>query len=80
MTSQDHINHINDITINFATSLTTEQQNAAVAAVKLARENIDWLTYHGDSISEWLTSNVNGAASCILINTSLVLFVITLFV
>lgn len=80
MTSQDNIDHINDITINFATSLTVEQHNAAIAAVKVARENIEWLTYHGDSISEWLTANADGAASGILINTSLLFFVIALFV
>lgn len=59
MTSQDHINHINYIINNFGTSLTAQQNEAAVTAMNRARENIEWLTYHDESISEWLTSHVD---------------------
>lgn len=77
MTTQDHIKHINDITINFAASLTAGQHNAAVTAMNRAKENIEWLSYHGDSISEWLTvDDAGGTASGTFINTSLLLFAI----
>lgn len=71
MTSADHITIVNYITVNFATSLTTAERNAADKAVNLARENIEWIEYHGNSIFNWLTGNVSGAASSILINFSL---------
>lgn len=76
MNSQDHINKINYITGNFSTLLTAEQQKAAVAAVERARENIEWLSYHGDSISEWLIQNGFGAAGSIFMHTSFLLLVI----
>lgn len=75
MTSEDHIDHINEIVANFATSLTDAQRNAATAAINRARENIEWLAYHGDSISQWLTaSDVGGTASGIVMSTSVLFF------
>lgn len=78
MTSEDHIAHINDIISNFASSLTTEQHSAALRVISQARENIEWLKYHGDSISEWLivyaNGNSSGNASFISINSFLLLF------
>lgn len=77
MTAQDHINHMNDITVNFATTLSAEQQNAADTAVTVARENIEWLVYHGDSISEWLVPRVGvSGASGVSKGISLIFFVI----
>lgn len=76
MTSPDHITIITDITVNFANSLTTEQHNAADKAINVARENMEWIAYHGNSIFDWLTANVSGAASGILINCSLLSFAI----
>lgn len=77
MITQDHIDHINEIINNFGTSLTNEQREAALAAITRARENIEWLTYHEQSISEWLTAEVVVAeAGSIMINMSLLLFAI----
>ncbi|KAG4070588.1 hypothetical protein HA402_011975 [Bradysia odoriphaga] len=78
MTSEDHVNHVNEIVENFATSLTAAQRNAAVAAVNRARENIEWLAYHGDSISQWLSaSDVGGTANGIVVNSIVLLFAVT---
>ncbi len=75
MTSEEHITVINDIIVNFA--LTTQQRNAATSAVNRAEENIEWLAYHGGSISQWLTGSVGGDASGITINIGLLFGAIT---
>lgn len=50
---------MNSIIEAFGSSMTTEQRNAAAAAVSRARENVEWLAYHGDIISDWLTEQKN---------------------
>lgn len=78
--SQNQINYINEITSNFSSSLTSEQHEAAVTAMNRARENIEWLTYHEESISEWLLERVAvdpSSASAVILNASLLVFALS---